>query len=54
MEEKIRKAAVVGIDTLGIQVAILTVCFGYEVSAYDTDEVRGAVSFDKASSLHNP
>ena len=54
MEEKIRKAAVVGIDTLGTQAAVLALCFDYEVSAYNTDEVLGAVSLDKAFSLHNP
>jgi len=38
MEEKIRKVAVVGTGLLGTQIAIQAACFGYEVSAYDTDE----------------
>jgi 3-hydroxybutyryl-CoA dehydrogenase len=38
MEEKIRKVAVVGTGLLGTQIAIQATCFGYEVSAHDTDE----------------
>ena len=38
MDKKIRKVAVVGTGLLGTQIAIQAACFGYEVSAYDTDE----------------
>lgn len=38
MEKEIRRVAVVGTGTLGTQIAILAAFFGYEVSAYDTDE----------------
>ncbi len=38
MEGKTRKIGVVGTGTLGTQIAILAACFGYEVSAHDTDE----------------
>ena len=38
MEKEIRRVAVIGTGTLGTQIAILAAFFGYEVSAYDTDE----------------
>lgn len=38
MEKKIHKVAIVGTGILGTQIAILAACFGYEVSAFDTDE----------------
>ena len=38
MEKMIRNVAVVGTGTLGTQIAILAAFFGYEVSAYDTDD----------------
>jgi 3-hydroxybutyryl-CoA dehydrogenase len=38
MDKKIQKVAVVGTGTLGTQIAILSTCFGYEVSAFDIDE----------------
>ncbi len=44
MDEKIQKVAVVGTGTLGTQIAVLTACFDYNVSVYDTD----ADSFRKA------
>ncbi len=34
----IRKVALVGTGTLGTQIAALTACFDYEVTAYDTNE----------------
>ena len=37
MENKINRVAVVGTGTLGSQIATLSACFGYEVSAYDSD-----------------
>ncbi|NIO05152.1 MAG: 3-hydroxyacyl-CoA dehydrogenase family protein [Proteobacteria bacterium] len=44
MDAKIRKVAVIGTGTLGTQIAVLSACFGYSVSVYDTD----ADSFRKA------
>lgn len=38
MDKKIKKVAVVGAGTLGTQIAILSTCFDYEVSAFDIDE----------------
>lgn len=35
MQKKIRKVVVVGTGTLGVQIAILAACSGYEVSVYD-------------------
>lgn len=38
MGTNIRKVAVIGTGFLGTQIAILSACFGYKVSAYDVDD----------------
>ncbi len=51
MENKIHRVAVVGTGVLGSQIATLAACFGYEVSAYDSDEGSFERALDDLGSL---